>query len=101
MPPVAQACAWLRWLERRMPLEERYVSIFLPVVTSAPAARLTVIARAPVPGDFQLLADKLEAPAYVDDLSKLAPRANGDAPADANEPPAEIPGGSWLEFVER
>jgi len=96
MPPVAQACAWLRWLERRMPMDERYVSIFLPVVTTEPTARMTVIARAPVPEDFQLLADKLAPPAYVDDLSKLSPRPNGDAAASD-----EAPSGSWLEFVER
>lgn len=98
IPPVAQACAWLRWLERRMPLDERYISLFLPVVTSDPAARLTVIAREPVAEDFQLLADKLDPPAYVDDLSRLAPKASEAA---SNDDPGDVPEGSWLEFIER
>ena len=100
MPALTQACAWLRWLERRMPMEERYASLFIPVVTSAPGARMTVIARAPVPEDFQLLADKIEAPAYVDDLSKLTPRGNGNS-KDAADEAIEAPAGSLLDYVEQ
>lgn len=99
IPPLTQACAWLRWLERRMPMEERYVSLCIPVNTAAPTAKMTIVARPPVPEDFQLLADKIDAPAYVDDLSKLAPRGNGNSKEPADEQ-VEVPGGSLLVYVE-
>lgn len=98
-----QTAGWMRWLETRMELGKRFLSLVYTQGSAGAAGRLTVVAREPLVDDFLLLTPLADTLNFVDDVCKVGAR-QGAAPAggtaDAAEPAAETQG-SWLEFVEQ
>lgn len=95
--PDVQAVGWLRWLESRMDLSKRFVSVLLCDAEPGRPGRLTIVAREPMMDDFLLLTPLADTLNYVDDACRLAaPKEGEDAVAHGTSPPA----GSWLDFVE-
>jgi hypothetical protein len=80
-----QTAGWIRWLESRMDLKRRTLSL---IVTDEPAeapARLVVIAREPMADDFLLLTRLGGTLPYLDDLSVV----RDEEPAETQPPSAE------------
>ena len=91
----AQVSGWLRWLEGRMDLNRRSLSV---IVTGEPTdafGSVSVVARELVPDDFLLATPLASSLSYLDDLGRTA--ADEDAPADANG--GCVPTGSWADFA--
>ena len=98
-----QTAGWIRWLESRLNLKRRAVSLLLTDGSGdGQMRRLVLIARDPRAEDFVLLTPLGSSLRYVDDLSKRedpAGSARVDASRDAptREP---LPAGSWADFVQ-
>jgi hypothetical protein len=96
-----QAAGWLRWLESRMDLKARTLSVLLTGGQSD-ARRLTVIARDLSAEDFLLLTPRWGNLRYVDDLSTVEESGNpggaGIDPGESVEDPASIR--TWADFVQ-
>lgn len=91
----AQVAGWVRWLEQRMDVKRRFLSLLVSGEPNSGQGRLSVIARDAVADDFVLLTPAAHTLAYVDDICKVAPPAEPDAaPADGVPPPA-----TWFDFV--
>ena len=106
IPSEVQVAGWLRWLESRMNLKERYLSLLMSADPAGSTGHLSVVARELVGEDFLLLTPKAGSLSYVDDASALggAPTTESEqtdaepespAPADSVQTPA-----TWAEFVE-
>ena len=96
-----QTAGWFRWLESRMDLEHRVVSLVVTSCLANGAGRLTMIARDVLPDDFLLLTSMAGTLAYVDDLSEVGPSdtvEEDDAPMEFAGQDAEDPA-SWAVFV--
>jgi hypothetical protein len=101
LPFEVQVAGWLRWLEQRMNLEQRYLSLLISKdAATAPTGRLSIIAREPVPEDYLLFTSLAGTLAYVDDLCAVTPKAP-DAGTDGTggATNVHVPE-NWAEFVE-
>lgn len=87
-----QVAGWFRWMEKRMDLSRRAMSLLVVGDLERETGHLVVIARAPVKDDFLLLTPLASSLSYVDDLCALT------APPDATSA-ASLPK-SWVDFVE-
>ncbi len=97
-----QVAGWLRWLESRMDLKRRALSLVLTGEPAGEYQRLVVIAREVVSEDFLLLTPLARSLAYVDDLSTVKPSESDDgaAPGEGgNSPPIRLT--NWAEFAEQ
>lgn len=98
-----QVAGWLKWLETRMDLGKRIVSLLVSGNVETEVGSLTVIARDIMPDDFLLLTGLAKTLPYLDDLSAAAP---AKSESDTNESPDAGPasevanGQSWIDFVE-
>jgi hypothetical protein len=98
-----QAAGWIRWLESRLNLRRRALSL---LVTGGPAddqaRRLVVIARNPGAEDFLLLTSLGGSLRYVDDLSRAegpaGPSGADISPGTPTREPALA--WSWADFVQ-
>lgn len=92
-----QMAGWIRWLETRMDLTRRNLSL---IVTDEPGqtdGRLVVIAREPVVDDFLLLTGLWSTLPYLDDLSAIrdeTPEGDGEA-VGSTGPTCQ----SWKDFA--
>lgn len=87
-----QVAGWFRWIEKRMDLARRAVSLFVVGDLERETGHLVVIARAPLKDDFLLLTPLAASLPYVDDLSALT--AAPDATSAAALPK------TWVDFVD-
>ena len=91
-----QTAGWIRWLESRMDLKRRMLSL---LVTGGPGdepRRLVVIARDPTPEDFLLLTPLANTLRYVDDVSR-----ESDAEALAGSLTGDRASyGTWAAFTQ-
>jgi hypothetical protein len=98
-----QTAGWIRWLESRLNLKRRALSLLLTGGSGdGQMRRLFVIARDPRAEDFVLLTPLGSSLRYVDDLCRTEDPA-GSARADAQrEVPVRkpLPAGSWADFVQ-
>ncbi len=94
-----QASGWVRWLEARMDIARRNLSLFATGGGAHGAGRFAVVARKAVEAeDFLLVTPLATTLSYVDDLSKLK-RGSGDDDGSAG-PAVRLDGAStWKEFV--
>jgi hypothetical protein len=98
-----QTAGWIRWLEQRMNLKRRSVSLVLSGDPAKRGGRLAVVARDLVPDDFLLLTERWATLPYVDDLSEVDIEEHesrmtgppGDGGAAAHAMPE-----TWRDFVE-
>ncbi len=97
----AQTAGWIRWLESRLNLTRRSLSLIVAGEPDHEAGHLTVIARDVVAEDFLLLAPLSNALPYLDDLSAVETTGGVDDTKDGPERPFPPlgSGGSWADFV--
>ncbi|MGB2986721.1 MAG: hypothetical protein WBE26_12655, partial [Phycisphaerae bacterium] len=99
LPLDAQIAGWFRWLESRMDLKRRWLSMVVSGEPGDEPGHLTVIAREVVADDFLLLTPFANTLGYLDDLSQLE-EASGMAEAAFEPPSVEAAStGSWIDFV--
>lgn len=91
----AQVSGWLRWLEGRMDLERRSLSLVVTGEASDAFGSVSVIARELIPDDFLLATPLASSLPYVDDLGRVA--ADEEAPADTGNRCQAT--GSWADFA--
>lgn len=91
----AQVAGWLRWLERRMRLDGRMLSVIATGSVEDPAGYLVIVARPVISQDFLLLTQEADGVAYLDDL---ATSRNTDDPAPGDDPEVRVK--TWHDFVE-
>jgi hypothetical protein len=94
-----QVAGWVRWLEGRMDLKARPVSL---VITDEPApacSRLTVILGELSPDDFLLLTPLVADLEHVDNLAAVREDAPPEAQAAASEAPPTLTATTWADFV--
>jgi hypothetical protein len=103
-PFEIQVTGWLRWLERRMKLDERLLSLLFCKDPSGKTGRLSIVARAVVPEDFLLLTSAAGSLAYVDDMCALS---GGEPKADDSATGAPVVARAavrvpklWSDFVD-
>lgn len=91
VPLSPQVTGWVHWLERRMDLKRRFLSILISGEPGVSVGRLSVSSRELSEDDFLLLTSLSHTLTYVDDLCRVTPPNNGDlnpsAPA-ADAPPS-------------
>ncbi|UCE58229.1 MAG: DUF2094 domain-containing protein [Phycisphaerales bacterium] len=102
MPLDVQIAGWLRWLESRMDLRRRMLSMIVSGDFDDSDGGLTVVAREIVPEDFLLFAPGVATLPYLDDLSAVADgeeaEAASGAPDDSSLRRGQIE--TWIAFVE-
>lgn len=86
----AQLAGWIRWLERKMYLKERFLSLMFTTGNRDEIGFFTVIARPLVAEDFMIITNQAKSLSYLDDLSSLVQ-------GDAND--SDVPA-SWEAFVD-
>ena len=94
-----QVTGWVRWLEGRMDLKNRPVSL---VITDEPApacSRLTVIRGELAPDDFLLLTPLAVDLEHVDDLAAVREEPSPDSPPPAGETSSPSTVTTWADFV--
>ena len=96
-----QVAGWIRWLESRLDLRRRLLSLVISGDLESEPGHLAVIARDIVPDDFLLLTSEAKTLVYLDDLSGVKPAEETDEKIDgeASGFGSGTPG-SWIEFVE-
>ncbi len=77
-----QVAGWIRWLESRMDLKRRFLSLIVSGDIESETGSLSVIARTPVSDDFMLLTPLANKLPYLDDLSAVEETDGGGGPAD-------------------
>ncbi|MBK8269746.1 MAG: hypothetical protein IPK83_16200 [Planctomycetes bacterium] len=77
MPIDPQIAGWIRWLERKMNLKERFLSLLFTTGGKNDVGYFTVIARPLVSEDFLLITAQAGNLSYLDDLTAISPQ---DAP---------------------
>lgn len=87
-----QVAGWFRWLEKRMDLARRALSLLVVGDVENETSQLVVIARPPIKDDFLLFTPLASTLPYVDDLSALT--AAPDTTFAASIPK------TWADFVE-
>ncbi len=103
LPCDVQVAGWLRWLEQRMDLEHRHLSLMLLQDAGGSVTRFSVVAREVAPEDFLLATSLAGTLPYVDDLCTLAPGADVQKQADntdgSTSPIVRAPE-RWADFVD-
>ena len=100
MPFEPQVAGWIRWLEQRMDLKRRFLSLIVSHDSGPATGRLTVIARSLMPEDLLLTTPLSGSLQYVDDLCALqAPGGEGTENAPADPISVRAPD-TWSDFVE-
>lgn len=103
LPLDAQLAGWVRWLETRMDLKRRLLSLFVSGEPGEGVGHLTAVARQPLDDDFLLLTPLAQTLSYLDDVAALEPRPGvEDGQADGSADPSArtlTPDGSWVDFV--
>lgn len=84
----AQVAGWMRWLERRMNLKKRFLSMTFATDGKEGVGYFSVIARPPVPEDFILITSQASSLAYLDDLVGL--NGSGDTNNHGDAVPASF-----------
>ncbi len=101
MATESQVAGWIRWLESRMDLKRRCLSLVVSGDTEDSAGSLSVIARVVVPEDFLLLTPLAGTLPYLDDLSVVEPPGSpgsGEQDSDLESPRAGSLG-RWADFL--
>ncbi|MBN2563426.1 MAG: hypothetical protein JXQ75_21100, partial [Phycisphaerae bacterium] len=80
-----QTAGWVRWLETRMDLEHRFLSLVVSSDLGAVGGHLTVIAREILPDDFLLMTPLSGSLAYVDDLAQVRDIGTKDISVEAED----------------
>ena len=101
IPMDVQIPGWLRWLERRMDLKRRMLSVLLCKDLSDGTGRLIVIAREVSAEDYLLLTALSGTLPYVDDACALMPIEGGepDMGTRLTDDGDGCAPETWLEFV--
>ena len=94
-----QTAGWLRWLESRMNLRRRVLSLAIVGDLRREAGHMNVIARAIVPDDFLLATPVSETLSYVDDLSRAGTDAEGEE-GPGLQGASAASAACWIDFVE-
>ncbi len=94
--PDVQTAGWLRWLESRIDLPRRTLSLVVSTGANGGAGHFTVIARKVVIDDFLLLTPLADSLPYLDNLAQVHEEegSEGDAVSDAVDVAH-----SWLDFA--
>lgn len=100
IPLELQVAGWLRWLERRMKLSERELSLLICKDLSGGTGRLTVVARASLPEDYLLLTPLANTLPFVDDACALAGAGIGPAGVAGTERGKPGVPRLWADFVD-
>ncbi|MCH7812380.1 MAG: hypothetical protein IID40_00010 [Planctomycetes bacterium] len=106
-PPKDVQCAgWLRWLESRMDLARRSLSVILSGEAADRRGHLTVIASEVTPEDFLLVTHAAAKHSYLEDLGAAQIKSDGagqDAGAQATADTDRVfeASASWADFVQR
>ena len=100
LPFEPQVAGWIRWIERRINVPERYLSLFVAKDAAGGNGHLTVVARDIVPEDFLLLTSLGGTLNYVDDLCALAEAPAGGPSAGASMASDVHAPETWAEFVD-
>ncbi|MCP4246229.1 MAG: hypothetical protein GY778_04195 [bacterium] len=106
-PPRDVQCAgWLRWLESRMDLGRRSLSMILSGETASRPGHLTVIASEVSPEDFLLVTNAAGKHSYLEDLGAAKIEFDGAGEdtgtgSVADPAPALEASASWADFVQR
>jgi len=103
VPVEVQMAGWLRWLELRMDLARRSLSLMVCEQLGNSMGQLGVIAREVVPEDFLLLTQMGGTLPYVDDLcaATMEEESPGEGvQASADSADAFEADKSWADFVE-
>ena len=98
LPLDAQVAGWFRWLESRMDLKRRALSLVVSGEAGDELGHLTVVARDVVTDDFLLLTSLSRTLNYLDDLSQIESSVQ-TAPRTEPVTPGWSPSGTWLDFV--
>ncbi len=97
VPLMLQMAGWLRWLESRMKLTGRSLSLlYVCDERDEEPQRMVVVARELVPEDFLLLSVGFRTLPYVDDLASVKPPDN---PPPGSEPEPETVPENWAQFT--
>jgi len=94
----AQVSGWLRWLEARMDIKRRALSLVVTGEAGDAAGSMAIVARDVVPDDFLLATPLASSLSYVDDLCR--------ATAGEGEEGAVVAGngedalGTWVDFAQ-
>lgn len=97
----AQIAGWICWLEARMRLTDRMLSLMMSGDLDEETGHLTVIARSLVPDDFLLMTPLAGTLPYLDDLAKTDGEGSGSQGEWVDPNGAELSTtGSWVDFVQ-
>ena len=100
IPAEIQVAGWIRWLEQRMDLRRRSLSLVFAGDLEYESGFLAVIAREIVPDDFLLATSQAHTLSYLDDLAAVElPEPEEDGVDSAVQTQEGCPE-RWLEFVE-
>jgi hypothetical protein len=91
-----QWAGWLRWLEQRMELKRRFLTLLVTEDDASGIGRVSIIARDPLPEDFVLTTSLARSVAYADDFARLA---SGAAASGTGPRFQDISQVSWYDFV--
>lgn len=102
-PLPVQVAGWIRWLESRMDVGRRKLSMIVSGELEHESGHLTVIARDIVKEDFLLLTPAARTLPYLDDLLALDPANGAESGAGGGSTPDGTGEslGSWVDFVQR
>lgn len=95
----AQVAGWLRWLEGRMDLAGRALSLVLTEEPAPACSRLTIILGELAPDDFLLLTPLATSLEHVDDLAAVREADAADDSAPAADAAAASTPDTWADFV--
>lgn len=100
-PLDTQLAGWIRWLETRLDLSNRAMSLIVSGEQDSDSGHLTVIVREVVADDFLLLTPLVNTLPYVDDLSAAKPPDDASTQnemSDADSPTTDSLE-NWADFV--
>lgn len=95
LPLEPQVAGWLQWLQGRIDIASRHLTLFMTQGDSPNAGYLTVVTRAPMTEDFLLLTPYAGNVNYLDDVCKLEDREESQDVTGTEFTPT-----SWADFVE-
>ena len=103
LPIEVQAAGWLRWLQSRMDLRRRSLSLMFSGELDRAVGHFSVVARVVDPEDFLLISSAADTLSCADDFSNVGQeRVEGrDEPEPGTTSGSAAPAGSWADFVER
>lgn len=93
-----QIAGWFRWLESRMDLKRRMLSLIVSGDLDREPGHLTIVAREILTDDFLLLTNQAGSLPYLDDLASIQ-NLNGSEAGDVTEGGPDPGPGTWVEFA--